>query len=310
MQFLKLFRFVTTSIALILIWNNIVIAKLYNRHPFYYRYYGKDEKLIDRLDERLRKKLENIESCLNYNLESSVHIYLTMTLEDFQQMTRGRIPKWAGGVAFPRRHTVVLKMPFFFGQGVPLEVLAAHELTHIVIHGIVGDNYLPRWLEEGLCQVISGESRTGSLARLGRAAFSDRLMGLPRVDDVLSFSEPRANLAYAESRSAAAKLIDQYGWISITRLLTEVGKGREFETIFLEVFEVEYEYWQVEWIEYARKKYSYAVLLDVNNLIWILILMLGMAAMMTAFIRRRYQFRKLSEEEGDQDDNNEPNIPF
>ncbi|MDP8239626.1 MAG: peptidase MA family metallohydrolase [Candidatus Hatepunaea meridiana] len=308
------FHFVFISIILIFICSNSLFGGLYHRPPFKYRYYGKDEKLIDKLDRELRIKLKHIEGCLQIDTRShagvwereelndseligSVNIYLTLTADDFKRMTKGRVPKWAGGVAYPRRNSIVVKTPLYFGQGVPLEVLTAHELTHILVHRIVGDNYLPRWLDEGLAQVLSGESRHGSLARLGRAAISDRLMGLPRVDDVLNFSYPDADLAYAEARSATAWLVAQYGWDAVVKLLNEMGKGTDIEDAFPRVFDVGYEYWQVEWIEYAKKKYSVAVLLDIDSLIWVFILGLGAVAVVAVFIRRRIQFKRWREEE-------------
>ena len=297
------------SLVILVFYSFNIHARIYVKNNFRYYYSGKDEKLIDRLDEKLRLKLEYAENALQGNLSGNIKIYLTLTLEDFNKLTRGRAPKWAGGLAYPKRKAVVLKMPMFFGQGTPLEVLATHELTHLLIHQITGDNYLPGWLNEGICQVLAGETRSGSLARLGRAAATDRLMGLPRVDDVLRFSQPDADLAYAEARSAAEWLVRKYDWDSVVRLLKLVSTGIEFEPAFKEVFEVDYEYWQVEWIEYAKDRYSYAVLLDIDSWIWIFILLLGIAAITATFIRRRMQFKKWMEEEDDEDDYFKPINP-
>ncbi len=300
------------TIAVLTLGYNISHARPYDRPPYKYYYYGKDRKLIDNLDRELRQKVSYIEARLNKKLDKTVNIYLTLTLEDFNNLTHGRVPGWAGGIAIPGRNTVILKTPLFFGQGVPLEVLAAHELSHILIHEIIGDNYLPRWFEEGLCQVLSGESRHGSLGRLGRAAASNRLMGLPRADDVMNFSSGDADLAYSEARSAAARFISQFGWETVVQLLDRVGKGEEFDDAFLAAAGVEYEFWQVEWIEYARKRYSFAVLLDIDYMIWVFIVLLGSLAVLVVFIRRRIQFRRWleeEEEEGEGDDFGGPIVP-
>ncbi len=305
------FQLIVSCFVLFAFLNNITLGSVYNRSPFQYRYNGRDTELIDRLDVELRKKLKYIESHLDVKFEGSVRIYLTLSLEEFNEITRGRVPRWAGGVANPRQKRIVIKTPLFFGQGVPIEVLAAHELSHILIHQIVGDNYLPRWLEEGLCQVLSGETRSGSMRRLGRAAAANRLMGLPRVDYVLGFSRPDADLAYVEARYAAAKLIDQFNWQAIVDLLRKVGQGIEFEDAFFQAIGVDYEVWQVEWLEYARSKYSLAVLLELDHLIWIVIVLLGAVAVIATFIRRRMQFKRWREEEEDDtyDDYNEPINP-
>ncbi|NQU04921.1 MAG: hypothetical protein HQ568_02425 [Calditrichaeota bacterium] len=257
--------------------------------------------------------MKYIESNLETELIGSIKVILTLSSEDFKRRTKGRVPGWAGGVAYPQQNMIILKTPLFFGQGIPVEVLATHEITHVLIHQVIGDNYLPRWLEEGLCQVLAGETRTGSLSKMGRAAAANRLMGLPRVDHVLGFSRHDATLAYVESRYAAAKFVDQFDWIAVNDLLKRVGEGVEFDDAFFQATGVDYEYWQVEWLEEARRKYSVLALLEVQNLIWVIILLLAITAMIVTFIRRKLQLKRWMEEEEDdddyEDDYNEPISP-
>ncbi len=296
--------------AVVLGWSRDVRGEVYHRPPFHYYYQGKDVELLERLDRDLRRKLSEIESALGTDLTSPVRVDLTLTREEFNRLTRGRVPHWAGGVAYPERWRVVIKAPLFFGQGVPLKVLAAHEVAHLLIHKAAGYNHLPRWMDEGLAQVLAGESRHGSLRRISRAAAGDRLMGLPRVDMVLGFSAPEADLAYAEARSAVARLVNQFGWEGVRRILTGVRQDLEFSDAFHKATGVEYEAWQVEWIEYASAHYRWVALLEIDNLIWIFIVLLAATAVTAAYIRRRRQFRRWrEEEESDLNEHSEPINP-
>lgn len=283
-------------------------ARIYERSHFKYYYSGQDETIIDKLDERLRLKVRYIQDRLMNVLPGQISIYLALTDQEFIQLTHRSAPGWAGGMAYPRSNRIVVRTPLFFDQGIPLEVLTAHEISHLVIHSITGDNYLPRWFEEGLCQVLAGETRQGSLGRLSRAATADRLMGLPRVDDVLSYSSPDADLAYAESRSAMQYFIDRFGWDKLRDLLTGLKQDGEFAEVFLTVTGIEYEYWQVEWIDYARERYRRAWWINIDNYIWTFTVLLGIIGMSMVLIRRKLQLRRWQDEE-DEFDDNEPIHP-
>jgi len=297
----KEFRLVFTIVILIAVLP--LHAGTYHYPPFVYYYNGVDgDKVIDDLDKKLKVQLPKLETALGIKLKRTAHIYLTQTREEFNRLTRGRAPRWAGGIAYPQQWKIVVKAPHFFGQGVPLEVLTIHEIIHLLLHKAAAHNYIPRWFDEGFAVLLSGEARTGSLARLGRAAAARRLMGLPRVDNVLRFSSPDADLAYAEARSAAAYLIDRFGWTAVRDLLKYVRQDRDFEEAFFLSIGVDYEVFQVEWIEYAENRYRWVMLLEIDNMIWIGIVLLASVAVIAVYFRRRRQLKKWTEEEEDEDE--------
>ncbi|MDP8229415.1 MAG: peptidase MA family metallohydrolase [Candidatus Electryoneaceae bacterium] len=295
-------KILLTVVVVIALIGSDSVAKIYDHPPFKYYYYGQDETVVDKLDSKLRRIVPSIETSLGVGLPRSVRIDLTLTQEHFEQLTRGRVPRWAGGVAYPQRNWIIVKAPQFFGQGVPLEVLTSHEITHILLHKAAGHHPIPRWLDEGVAQLLSGESRMGSLGRLSRAAASDQLIALPRVDQVLSFSAGNANLAYAESLSAVKLFIDRYGWETVRKILSGVRQGQHFENAFETAVGISYETWQIDWLDYARNHYRWWALLEIDRLIWVLIVLLFIVAMIVAYIRRRRQYKEWLEEEGEFDD--------
>lgn len=275
----------------------------YVRPPFEFFYAGMDASPLEKLNRDLRRIVPEMESRLGTRLPDRVRISLPLTRTEFVRMTGGRVPYWAGGVAYPGAGAIVVKAPTFFGEGVPMEVLVAHELAHILMDVAARQGDIPRWFEEGFAQLLAGESRTGSLGRLARAALADRLMGLPRVDNVLSFRSPDAELAYAESRAAAESLKERFGWEVIRAILYRVAESSDFPVAFQQSTGVEYEAWQADWLESAQKHYRNFAFLDVESLIWVLILLLSAAAVVAVWIRKRRQLRKwLTEEENEEDE--------
>ena len=128
-------------------------------------------------------------------------------------------------------------------------------------------------------------------------------MGLPRVDDVLSFSSPDADLAYTESRAAADGLVKKFGWEAVKTILGRVAQGEEFGDAFHNVTGVEYEAWQADWLETAQQRYRKMLFMSIDEMIWILIMLLAITATISVWIRRRRQFRIwLAEEEDNEED--------
>lgn len=269
----------------------------YQMPPFVYLYAGKDPGVIEDLDKELRVIIPEMELRLNTRLPDKVEVSLPLTRQEFAWLTRGSVPDWAGGVAYPEDDRIVVKAPMFFGEDVPLSVLAAHELAHLLLDAASSGKGLPRWFNEGFSQILAGESRSGLSSRLARAALADRLMGLPRVDGVLGFSVAEADLAYAESHAAAQSLLDRFGWEVIRSILFTIGTGVEFDKAFLECTRIEYEAWQAEWLESAQQRYKHYAFLDTDTMIWVFIMLLSAAAVVVVWIRKRRQFKKWQEEE-------------
>ncbi|MFH0765549.1 MAG: hypothetical protein V2A61_03925, partial [Calditrichota bacterium] len=265
--------------------------------PFIYHINSSDSSLVIKLDQDIRNWLPEAESNLKARLPDRVNVFLTLSEAEFHRLTRGRAPRWAGGIAYPERSRVVVKAPLFFGQGVPLEVLVKHELTHILLHQASGGEYLPRWWEEGFCAVLSGEWRSGSQRRLNLAVMADRLIALPRIDDVLGFSAPDADLAYAEASLAAKLYIEWFGWNGTQRLLTEIKSGTFFEEAFAKVSGLQYEEFQIDFLDYLRHTYRWGVFYSVDDLIWIFILLLAILAVLVSYIRSRRQLKRWEEDE-------------
>jgi hypothetical protein len=275
----------------------------YYRPPFEYYYAGREVEPLEQLDRGLREIVPDILDRLQAELPDTIRIDLPMTRSEFALLTRGRVPEWAGGVAYPANNRIVAKAPAFFNAGAALEVLVAHEIVHLILAKATNQNGLPRWFEEGFAQLLAGENRSHTSSRLARAALADRLMGLPRVDDVLGFTSADADLAYAESNAAAIGLSQRFGWEAVRAILQAVAAGEEFGKGFQDATGMEYEAWQADWLESAQKKYRNFAFLDVDSLIWIFISLLMAVAAVVVWIRKRIAMKRwLAEEETDADE--------
>jgi len=289
------------------------VMQSYVRPPFIYYYSGTDStKFINATDILIRSWLKTIEGKIEVDLPRQIRIYFSLTRKDFAIQTQGRAPSWAGGLAITNRNLIFVKAPLFFREGIPVEVITAHEISHILIHRATKGNYVPRWFSEGLCSVLAGESRRGSASRLSRAVLAKRLLGLPRVDGVLHFSSQDAALAYAEATSAVSYFIERFEWLAITDLFKHIAQDKNFEEAFFLATGVEYEIWQVEWMDYARRRYRWGALMEIDNMIWTFIALFGSTVVIWAYIKKRIQLRRWQDDDDDDEfyyDDDNPIVP-
>ena len=144
--------------------------------------------------------------------------------EQFQDVTRvhawvtglfdGKIRLPVGGPAPSRRE---------------LERLLAHEVAHATIHG-VSQGHAPRWLHEGLAQVLEG-------------AVADPMLGLPGaptlagVEALVSDADPlRARTGYDVSLWIVRDLLDRGGMPAMRDLLGRLGRGESLDTAIPTVY--------------------------------------------------------------------------
>jgi len=134
-------------------------------------------------------------------------------------------PDWSGGLYDGKIRVPVAGID---GMTPQLRAVLYHEYTHVLIHSLAGKN-APLWLNEGLAQAMEelrpdhkdqlcALSRRGELLAL--AKFAKSLKGL---------SQEEIRLAYAQSRSLVAYLLDQNGLPTVVDLLRALGRGVAFD---------------------------------------------------------------------------------
>ena len=140
-----------------------------------------------------------------------------------------------GGEAHPYIHTL-------FGLIEPRQVgsdwvaeLVVHELAHIVFDEAVANpyGYPPRWLNEGLAVYLATGYGEGDRAQVRSAAGSGSLIPLEGLAGQFPTRASRFSLAYAESVSAVAHLVDTYGQDALVELVTSFADGTTLDEAFL-----------------------------------------------------------------------------
>jgi len=177
-----------------------------------------DSDLASRVLEALERALARIGGTLSVSPVTPIPVVL-YTGEQFRDITRA--PLWAAGA-----YDGVIRIPMRGALTDPAELdrVAAHELTHALVHTLTSRT-VPAWLNEGLATALErdgGPSETPSLDPMP-------LQSIRRFDGMTGAGAARA---YATSARAVQRLLDDAGGVAVANLLRDLGEGVDFETAF------------------------------------------------------------------------------
>ena len=202
-------------------------------------------------------------------------------------MTQNTIPEWSRGVTRPDIHVIILltdqvdEEKFF--------AVVRHELVHAWMGSLFPGIQTPRWFDEGMAVLLSGERVSDNNTILSRAVLTHSLLSLDDVNNVLRFGQTKARLAYAESYAALKFFVDYFGWKKFPVLFAHLKTMRSFQkalekTTGLTIFQYEDNF-----DDYVKKNYHWQFLFDIDLYLWLALPLF--VAVSFYFIRRRNRRR-------------------
>jgi hypothetical protein len=156
-------------------------------------------------------------------------------------------PEWAGGIAYPRHNLVIMGIGennLSWGRDAMV-----HEMTHVVIGQATFrcGSSLPAWLNEGLAVHNEGEVAGIFTAALNDAIAEDRAFTVRGLAGSFPSAKDGALLAYAQSRSLVAHLIDTYGAARMNDLLNAFQQLGTADRALDDVYRFDSDELEAEW---------------------------------------------------------------
>lgn len=143
---------------------------------------------------------------------------------------------WTGGMAFPNYGVIVLGVA-------PDEITwgrhaIKHELSHMVIYQATYSplSNVPAWLDEGLAMYAEGNPGPNFEYRLQTAIRENTLFSIRSISGRFPADYEEAELAYAQSHSLVAFLIENYGGEKMNSLLEAFSVGTSLDKALMEVY--------------------------------------------------------------------------
>jgi hypothetical protein len=255
----------------------------------------------ERLQRIFPETKEEVENLLSWKLLSKPVVILVGDKKTFESMSGS---PYVSAYAVPERHIIVMSLspggsePYFFNA------TFKHELCHLVLHDHVKDTLLPRWLDEGVCQWVSGS--------LGEILLGDGTSAATRIDIVrnpiplnrlaLGFPADKRSLslAYEESRSFVDYISARYGPETLLSILNHLRDGDAVDQAVAKSLSKPFDTLEKEWLESIRS--SNLWLIWISQYLYEILFAAAALLTVVAFIRLRFRKRRYIEEEDDAED--------
>jgi hypothetical protein len=244
----------------------------------------------------LRTGVTRLETALGIPLRDTVTFIITPTREEWRRITGGA-PDWAQGISDPYHRVTILKSPRYGDPLRPFNVTAVHELVHLLLRTGHPDVFIPRWLDEGLAQILSGESLDLRTSLISQAVLSGRIHNFFQIEHVMGMRAQEASLAYAESITAVDLLIRTYGWDGVRKYAAALRSGLEPDEAFIRVFGIHLGEFEGQWFDYLRRTYRFSLFHNWEFYLGIIFLPFLALAGLAAWHRRRTILKRWEEEE-------------
>jgi hypothetical protein len=214
-----------------------------------------------------------------------VRIILAPTRAKYDSLTRGRLPLWSEGAAFPDVGTVVLLTDQPANR--PTAALR-HELAHLALRWHVG-RHIPLWFEEGYAAVAAQEWDRLDALRLNWQLARGVHMDLDDVDRALRGARGDAETGYALATTAVLLLERWGGDRGLTPLLANLPEAESFDAALRATYHVTEGDFELRWQRDVGSRYGWLSWLAAMGFFW-----LAIGALLVALLglRRRRDRRK------------------
>ena len=220
---------------------------LSNQNIDLYWYKG-DDSFGRELMEAGRQALAKLAEDTDSELTQQVQIYIYGSTEDLHQALIYP-DEWTGGMAFPEYGVIVIGVaPYNLEWG---KRAVTHELSHMVVYQVTYSplSNVPAWLDEGLAMYAEGDLLSNFSDNLKKAVSDDALYSIPSISGNFPAATEEAELAYAQSYSLVAFLIEQFGSAKMQQLLQAFSQGTRLDSALEEVYGFNSEQLETAWLD-------------------------------------------------------------
>lgn len=217
-----------------------------------------------------------------------IEVRFARNVEEMRSLSPRRPPNWADAVAFSPENLIVISLTSNHHRPVSLETVFRHELSHIILRWTVGDRQIPRWFNEGIAIVESGELPIERLRLLWPGAARGELTPLRRLENRFPTREFDATRAYAESADFVRFLMRHRGAWRMRELLQRLRQGEDFYQALEATWGEPVRSLESAWHRDLRQRYSVAPTVTAGMTLWFAV---GLMAIY-AYVKRRRDIRR------------------
>ena len=252
---------------------------------------------------RIKHELEGI---LGWEIDFKPSILLIRENLRFQDITGN---PYIIAFAIPGKRLIVIDYSKMNISPFTLEVTLKHEMCHVLLGSNISDERLPRWLNEGFCQWVTGgiaelmiDDRQPSLSK---ASLSHRLIPLTLLSRNFPGDKNQLILAYEESKSVVDYMVTKYSRSGVVKILGYLRDGDTIDEATGKSLSLTLDELEKRWTQYLQGKVTWIGYLAANiyTILLFVAAMLACAGFVRVLMKRRRR-ALIPDEEDDYMDRN------
>ena len=263
-------------------------------------YAKESEKKAELLFEAARETKAQLEELFGYPVLNGVTVRLARSAQEmFTLVPQGsRPPGYASGLAYSSRSLILLtERPRYPNAQYNLEEVFRHELAHIALHDAIGRAAVPRWFNEGVAVVASGESELSRVRALFTASVSGNLFPLRDLTKSFPGNGTRASQAYAQSADFIRFLLQSGEDHRFAALVQRLVKGQKFNAAVADAYASNLEILEADWRKQLDQRFSIWPVLLGGSFVWAFAIGLFFLAYFKRRRRTRLKLAQWAEQE-------------
>lgn len=205
---------------------------------------------------------EELEQALGWPVRFTPEVVLVAESGKFRQMT-GRPEVVA--LAVPSRNLILIDLTALRSHPFDLASSLKHEMCHLLLHDRIPKKRLPRWLDEGVAQWVSGGLSEIRLPRkrslLDQALLSRRTIPLEHLSAGFRKDGRTLLLVYEQSLSLIRFVVDRFGVNTLTALLNSLAGGTSLDRALAEHCSLTPDALEQAWLEDLKDKMAWTAVL-------------------------------------------------
>ncbi|MCK4352427.1 hypothetical protein KAW65_03355 [candidate division WOR-3 bacterium] len=267
-----------------------VLFLFYKESPnFTVFYQPQDEKVAREVIKFAEQELPQIVEDIGLKEKIKIDIYIAFSETEIKKIRN--FPDWGIGCAYPSKRTIILKSPRIVKYPLNLRTLVAHEIAHVVLGNLLKNIPIPKWFDEGMAMYESREWKIGESIGLSWANFTNSLLPLSEIEQNFPYNSKEAKLAYIESFSAIAFIINEFGKESLQEIIKNTKQTNSFNQALTIVLGLNYQDFKNEWEKWVKERYTGFNVLFKTFFPWTLILIIFFIALFLN-IKRKQRYKK------------------
>jgi hypothetical protein len=203
--------------------------------------------------------------------------------------------------AIPGKNLILIDYSTMQTDPFKMEAVFKHELCHLLLHRYMPNERLPKWLDEGIAQWVSGGLADVLMnlnkSELNRAMLSHHYIPIRTLTERFPKDGPLLMLAYEESRSLVEYIIDVYEVKGLLHILDRLQNGDGIDSAVQQSLSISFEELEQTWHEGLKSRMAWFLLVS-NNLYEILFFVASLA-LIIGFVRILLKKRAYSSDKED-----------